>query len=103
MANPTSISAKDIATAVKTAVDKNPKLKGVAAGDLSIGSFRPPIIGFILNEAEIAVAQADALATSVAQSLPSAKGAQPACLIHNGHIICGYIIDPSITAFKTAE
>ena len=102
MANPISISAKDIATAVKAAVDKN-KLKGVTAGDPGIASFRPPIIGFILNQAEISVAQADALASSVAQSLPAARGAQPACLLHNGHIICGYIIDPSITAFKTAE
>jgi hypothetical protein len=91
-----SISAKQLSGEVKTAVEKalagNAAFKGVPAQPKFVIS--PWLIGFILREAGLenkTFGQAQGLAEAVVNHMPSAKGQSPATLIHNGHIICGFI------------
>jgi hypothetical protein len=91
-----SISAKQLSSEVQTAVKKalasNAALKGTPAQPKFVMS--PWLIGFILREAELknkTFGDMQGLATEVANLLPSAKGQTPATLIHDGHIIMGFI------------
>lgn len=91
-----SISAKQLSAEVQAAVKKalaaNAALKGIPAQPKFVMS--PWLIGFILREADLknrTFGEAQGLATEVAHFLPSARGQTPATLIHNGHIIMGFI------------
>jgi hypothetical protein len=91
-----SISAKQLSTEVQAAVKKalasNPALKGTPLEPKFVVS--PWLIGFILRELELkdkTFTQVQTLATDVAKLLPAAKGKTPATLIHDGHIIMGFI------------
>jgi len=91
-----SISAKqlsaEVQSAVKKAISNNAALKGTPAQPKFVMS--PWLIGFILRELELknkTFGEVHALATDVAHQLPAAKGQSPATLIHNGHIIMGFI------------
>jgi hypothetical protein len=97
-----SISAKDISAAVRKAVDKNTALKATKAIEPTVATIRPPIWGFILREAEakaMALGELNKLAGEVAGSL-GAGNAKAAAFSHGGHIIIGYVEEPSITVLK---
>jgi len=96
-----SISAKqlsaEVQTAVKKALSSNAALKGVPAQPRFV--MTPWLIGFILRELEMkdkTFGEAQGLATDVANLLPSAKGGTPATLIHNNHIIMGFILQEKL-------
>jgi hypothetical protein len=102
----TSISGKqlstEIANAVKTAVARHASFKG-ATVESGVAMFPPGVIGLILRNFEpekSSLGQLQSLATDVAKALPSAKGGQPAALVHGGHIIIGFIQEPAITLLK---
>ena len=91
-----SISARQLSSEVQAAVRKalasNAALKATPVEPKFVVS--PWLIGFILREADLknkTFGDAQGLATEVASLLPSAKGQTPATLIHDGHIIMGYI------------
>jgi len=91
-----SISARQLSSevqaAVKQAIASNAALKGTTAQAKFVMS--PWLIGFILREAELenkTFGQAQGLAKDVVNLIPSAKGQTPATLIHNGHIIMGFV------------
>jgi hypothetical protein len=91
-----SISAKQLSGEVQAAVKKalagNAALKGTPVQPKFVMS--PWLIGFILRELELkdkTFGQAQGLATDVANLLPAAKGKTPATLIHDNHIIMGFI------------
>ena len=91
-----SISARQLSSEVQTAVRKalasHTALKAATVQPKFVMS--PWLIGFILREADLknkTFGDAQGLATEVASLLPSAKGQTPATLIHDGHIIMGYI------------
>jgi hypothetical protein len=93
-----SISAKqlsaEVQTAVKKALSNNAALKGTPVQPKFVMS--PWLVGFILRELELkdkTFADAQGLATDVANLLPSAKGKTPATLIHDNLIIMGFIQD----------
>jgi hypothetical protein len=92
----TSISARqlsaEVQTAVKKALSNNAALKGTPGQPKFVIS--PWLIGFILRELELknkTFGDAQGLASDVARQLPAAKGQTPATLIHDGHIIMGFI------------
>jgi hypothetical protein len=91
-----SISAKEISGEVEIAVRKalaaNEAFKGVKVESKFV--MTPWLIGFILRELELqnkTIGDVGALAGEVVRSMPLVKGNQPATLIHDGRIICGYI------------
>jgi hypothetical protein len=99
-----SISAKDISSAVAAAVRKSTTLKGIAAAEPSFATIRPPIIGFILREADAknaSITELNKLAANVAGSLGGAGSkSQAATFYHNGHIIMGYVEEATFSVFK---
>lgn len=97
-----SISAKDISGAVRAAVKKSAALKEIKATQPSIANIRPPIMGFILRDADVknvSMSELTKVASSVAKSLSSGK-ATPATFAHGGHIIIGFVEDASFSVFK---
>ena len=98
-----SISAKEISSAVAAAVKKSANLKGIAAAEPSFATIHPPIIGFILREADAkntAIGELNRLAGTVAGSLGAGNKSLAATFYHNGHIILGYVADASFSVFK---
>jgi hypothetical protein len=103
MSNIRSISAKEITSAVKAAVAKSKTLKGVTGEGASVATIHPPILGFVLRDADLrnaAVGELHQLASDVAKALPGAHGAQAAAFLHNGHILIGFVAEPTVTLLK---
>jgi len=100
MGNLNSISAKQLSAAVAKAAEKSTHLKAAKAKELTFATIRPPIIGFILRdlEAKASLGELNQLASDVAGSL-GAGTAKAAAFVHGGHIIMGYVEEPSITVF----
>jgi hypothetical protein len=100
MGNLNSISAKQLSSAVKKAAEKSTHLKITKAPELTLATLRPPIIGFILRdlEAKASLGELNQLASDVAVSL-GAGNTKAAAFVHGGHIIMGYVEEPSITVF----
>lgn len=93
---PLSISASEIKNAVSKALQKNAATKSISAGEMAMANFHHPIIGRIIRDAALAnqsAASLQKLATDITKSIPAAKGATPATLVHDGYIITGFI-DP---------
>ena len=96
-----SISAKDISSAVKAAIQNSKTLKGVTATDVSLATLRPPIIGFILRDLDVketSMSEINSVANSVATKL--GHGASAASFVHGGHVIIGYVEDAVFSAVK---
>jgi hypothetical protein len=109
MAGPVSLSLKDFSGAAKASVDK--ALAAHASvfprPNYTIGFIPPWWLGIILIDAaeKATVAQATALATDIqrgisgpAAELHGVSKATPGCVCVGGHIICGFIRDPSAVA-----
>ena len=97
-----SISAKEISGAVRKAAEKSAALKAIKAIEPTVATMRPPIWGFILRDAEaksIALGELNHLAGEVAGSL-GAGNAKAAAFVHGGHIIIGFVEEPSITLLR---
>ena len=108
MAGPTTISAKQVSEAakqaVKAALDKR-KAQFVTPAAPSEGIFMIPPwwIGFILREIDAENTTAAALnglakevATGMAASVSSARGAEVGARIHDNHVIIGFIAPPDL-------
>ncbi|WKA31325.1 hypothetical protein [Bradyrhizobium roseum] len=103
MAKVQSISAKEITSAVRKAVAKNETLRQLTSASPGIATIKPPILGLLIRDVDLkdsSIGELNQLAADVAKSLPAAKGAQPAALVHGGHIIIGFIQESAVTLFK---
>jgi len=100
---PLSISASELKDAVSKALKKNAATKNLQAGEMGIGNFRPPIIGRIIRDTDLAdqsIGSLQKLATDITNSIPGAKGAVPTTMVHGGHIILGFIDPGSLSILR---
>ena len=107
MADPKSISIKDLSTKAKDSVDKAFKAQTALRPPTYVFGFIPPWwIGIVFNKpVETAtVDDAEKLATnihgSVVSSAPDLRGTSPGCVVGSGHIICGFILPPDVVALE---
>jgi hypothetical protein len=97
-----SISAQQLANEVKEAVAKNEELKGRIV-DPKVAMIPPWVIGIILPPADLknqSIGGVQKLAASIAKSLPSAHGREPAAVVHGGHVLLGFVENPTATFFE---
>jgi hypothetical protein len=103
--NVKSVSAKELTVEVRAAVKKL-AIKGLPT-EPTIVAHSPFIWGFILRDFANPVEDLPGIAARLAAELPSAKGGTPVALIAgaaaattaalpHGHVICGYIKDPTL-------
>jgi hypothetical protein len=109
MAGPTAISVKQISEAAKQAVSaaldkrKAQFVKPPAPVSAGIYAIPPWWIGFILREIDQEKTTAAALnglakevATGMAASISSARGAEAGAIVHDNHVIIGFIAPPDL-------
>lgn len=105
MAEPKSLSAKEITAAARGTVDKVLEQHGkvLPRPPYIVGFFPPPRwIGIILREraADLTLGQAEKLATdlthSIAEKVPAVRAGKPGVLVEGGHTTIGFVPPPDI-------
>jgi hypothetical protein len=103
MADPTSISLKQVSAAAKATVARALEQNRVRAPSPTVLGYFPPYhwCGIILNPTvEPALADAQKLAVDVhsgmAASVPAIRSGEPGAITGDGHITIGFVLPPGI-------